>query len=546
MYYQFYEWNQAFLMPARMVNDAIRLTYKNPLNPLSHTEFGRQVVAAGDVFERLTRRYGKPEFGLDTTTIDGKTVRVEERIVWERPFCRLVHFARDRGRHAPAQSNLLIVAPMSGHYATLLRGTVEAFLPHHEVYITDWVDARIVPLAMGGFDLDDYIDYLVDLVQLFSGNVHIVAVCQPAVPVFAATALLEQRRTMHLPRSITLMGGPIDTRENPTEVNLYAAKHDLDWFRRNVIMTVPFPHPGFMRRVYPGFLQLTGFMTMNFDRHLSAHYDYFDHLVKNDGDGADKHRTFYDEYLSVMDLTEEFYLQTVDAVFLRHALPKGEMVHRGRRIDPSAIRQTPILTVEGELDDISGLGQTKAAHRLTPNLPDEKHAHYEQASVGHYGVFNGSRFRREIAPRITEFATRWDDGRGAARSTDPLLAKAVDAHAKASASLVSVPANATATLAQATADLVDLTNRRRAANADGKATHATPASPGALKDDTPTDAAARDAAAPAQAGSVLPPPDEAAVDGSPVEGSARSVRPVMGEEGVERDADPKSGPILPN
>ncbi|MEM7695583.1 MAG: polyhydroxyalkanoate depolymerase [Pseudomonadota bacterium] len=406
MYYQFYEWNHAFLSPARAFNDALRLYYKNPLNPLTHTEVGRQIAAAGDLFERMTRRYGKPDFGISETTVDGRTVAVHERVVWERPFCRLVHF--EKAQTEVRQPRVMIVAPMSGHYATLLRGTVAALLPHNDVIITDWIDARMVPLAAGGFDLDDYIDYIIDITEYFDGDIHMVAVCQPAVPVFAATAILERRQAQALPKSITLMGGPIDTRKNPTEVNLYAAKHDLDWFRSNVIMTVPFPHPGFMRKVYPGFLQLTGFMTMNLDRHLTAHYDYFDDLVKGDGDSADKHRDFYDEYLSVMDLTAEFYLQTVDTVFLRQALPKGEMRYRGTPVDPGAIRRTPIFTIEGEKDDISGLGQTRAAHEMTPNLPEERHEHHEQADVGHYGVFNGSRFRKNIAPRISAFVSRWD------------------------------------------------------------------------------------------------------------------------------------------
>ncbi len=409
MYYQFFEWNHAFLSPARAVNDAVRLYYRNPLNPLTHTEFGRQIAAAGDLFERMTRRYGKPEFGITETMVDGVSVPVSEKIVWERPFCKLLKFEREMPAGSPPQPNLVLVAPMSGHYATLLRGTVEALLPHNNVYITDWVDARKVPLAVGRFNLDDFVDYIIDIIAFFEGDAHLVAVCQPAVPVFAATALLESRQSAHLPRSITLMGGPIDTRQNPTEVNTYALKHDLDWFRRNVIMPVPFPHPGVMRKVYPGFLQLTGFMTMNLDRHLAAHYDYFDDLVKGDGDSADKHREFYDEYLSVMDLTAEFYLQTVDTVFLRHALPKGEMLHHGEPVDPRAITRTPILTIEGEKDDISGIGQTKAAHTLSPNLPDEKHRHYEQSDVGHYGVFNGSRFRKEIAPRICAFVREWDD-----------------------------------------------------------------------------------------------------------------------------------------
>ncbi len=409
MYYQFYEWNHAFLSPARALNDAVRLYYKNPLNPLTHTEWGRQIAAAGDVFERMTRRYGKPDFGIDSVEVDGHEVRVVEEVVWSRPFCNLLHFKRMRPVGAPKQPSIVIVAPMSGHYSSLLRGTVAALLQTNDVYITDWVDARMVPLAAGTFDLDDYVDYIIDITQFMKGDLHMVAVCQPAVPVFAATALMEARGDSALPKSITLMGGPIDTRENPTEVNEYAAKHDLEWFERNVVMTVPFPHPGVMRKVYPGFLQLTGFMTMNLDRHLSAHYDYFDDLVKGDGDSADKHREFYDEYLSVMDLTAEFYLQTVDTVFLKQSLPKGEMTLRGEPVDPSKITRTPIFTVEGENDDISGLGQTQAAHTLTPNLPAERHQHYEQEGVGHYGVFNGSRFRREIAPRITEFAAKWDE-----------------------------------------------------------------------------------------------------------------------------------------
>jgi len=463
MYYQFYELNHAFLSPARALNDAIRLYYKNPLNPLAHTELGRQIAAAGDLFERVTRRYGKPEFGIGSTVVDGREVAVSERVVWERPFCRLVHFRRERPRSAPRQPNLVIVAPMSGHYATLLRGTVAAMLPHHEVYITDWADARMVPLAMGTFDLDDYVDYVIEISNHFAGDLHMVAVCQPAVPVFAATALMEKRRSASLPRSITLMGGPIDTRENPTEVNLYAAKHDLDWFRRNVIMTVPFPHPGVMRRVYPGFLQLTGFMTMNFDRHLTAHYDYFDDLVKGDGDSAEKHREFYDEYLSVMDLTAEFYLQTVDTVFLRQALPKGEMTHRGVPVEPAAITRTPILTVEGEKDDISGLGQTRAAHRLTPNLPPEKHAHYEQAGVGHYGVFNGSRFRREIAPRIAEFVARWEEiavadaARPGTADAAPSMSTSAAAAASAAVRGIVSAAGSFATMAPATHPLANET-----------------------------------------------------------------------------------------
>ena len=299
---------------------------------------------------------------------------------------------------------------MSGHYATLLRGTVEAMLPRHEVYITDWVDARQVPLAAGRFDLDDYIDYVIAMIHHLGADVHVMAVCQPAVPVFAAVALMEAANDPLAPSSMVLMGGPIDTRVNPTAVNTMAQERGLDWFERHAVMMVPWPLPGFLRRVYPGFLQLGGFMGMNLDRHLLAHREFYDHLVQGDGDSAGKHRDFYDEYLAVMDLTAEFYLDTVDKVFIRQALPKGEFTHRGRRVDPAAIRRTALLTIEGERDDISGVGQTEAAHRLAVNLPDDKRYHYLQMGVGHYGVFNGSRFRSEIAPRIRDFIRSHDRG----------------------------------------------------------------------------------------------------------------------------------------
>jgi poly(3-hydroxybutyrate) depolymerase len=328
---------------------------------------------------------------------------VHPEIVWERPFCNLVHFERGLSDNYRTHPKLLIVAPMSGHYATLLRGTVEALLPRHDVYITDWVDARMVPLAGGTFDLDDYIDYLISILHYLGGDTHVIAVCQPSVPVLAAVSLMEARNDPYSPSSMVLMGGPIDTRVKPTVVNTLAEQRGTDWFRRNVITKVPFPNPGTMRDVYPGFLQISGFMTMNLDRHLGAHHDMFRHLVRGDGDSAQRHREFYDEYLAVMDLAAEFYLQTVDTVFVKHALPKGEMMHRDTPVDPSCIRHTALLTIEGENDDISGVGQTEAAHRLCVNIPAEKKAHYLQLGVGHYGVFNGSRFRAEIVPRIADF-----------------------------------------------------------------------------------------------------------------------------------------------
>ena len=291
-----------------------------------------------------------------------------------------------------------MVAPMSGHYATLLRGTVEAFLPGHQVYITDWADARMVPLVEGRFDLDDYIEYLISMFRALGPDLHVMAVCQPSVPVMAAIALMEAENDPMTPRSMVLMGGPIDTRRSPTAVNQVAEQRGVEWFRRNCIVKVPASYPGFWRDVYPGFLQLSGFMAMNLDRHMNAHWDMYKHLVEGDGDSAEKHREFYDEYLAVMDLTAEYYLQTVETVFVNHALPKGEMMHRDKPVDLMSIRRCAIMAVEGEKDDISGVGQTLAALQLTPNLPTDKKVYHLQMGVGHYGVFNGSRYRKEIAP----------------------------------------------------------------------------------------------------------------------------------------------------
>jgi poly(3-hydroxybutyrate) depolymerase len=407
MFYQLYELNHASLQPFRAYADSVRLLYTNPLNPFSHTAWGRSVAAMAELFERTTRRYGKPHFDLPKTIVDWKNVSVTEKKVWSRPFCNLINFERTIPGGRRRDPKLLIVAPMSGHYATLLRGTVEAMMPHADVYITDWTDARMVPLSEGKFDLDDYIDYVIDMLHALGPDTHVMAVCQPSVPVLAAVAIMEGRGDRCAPSTMTLMGGPIDTRRNPTAVNALAEEKGIDWFRENVIMQVPWPNPGFMREVYPGFLQLSGFMGMNLDRHIIAHKDFFMHLVKNDGDNAEKHRDFYDEYLAVMDLTAEFYLQTVDTVFVRHALPKGEMKHRGEPVDPAAIRNVALLTVEGENDDISGVGQTQAAHNICINIPADMRAHYLQPAVGHYGVFNGSRFRSEIVPRIVDFITSY-------------------------------------------------------------------------------------------------------------------------------------------
>ena len=402
--YYWYEAARAMLTPARITAEVTRRTLDNPANPFAYSEYFRPLAAGCEMFERVTRRYGKPAFGLDSTVIDGLVVPVAERVVWQRPFCRVLTF--DRGfTRGPAEPDpkLLIVAPMSGHYATLLRGTVEAMLPNHQVFITDWTDARMVPLLEGRFDLDTYIDYLEDMFRDLGPDLHVMAVCQPAVPVDAAVAVMEAQDSAFAPVSMTLMGGPVDTRRSPTAVNCLAQDRGMGWFEQNTITLVPAPYPGVFRRVYPGFLQLSGFMAMNFDRHLTAHTDMFHHLVTGDGDSAEKHRDFYDEYLAVMDLTAEFYLQTIQTVFVDHALPRGRMRHGDIPVDLGAIRRCAILAVEGENDDISGVGQTKATLDLTPNLPAERKAYHLQEKVGHYGVFNGSRFRSIIAPRIARF-----------------------------------------------------------------------------------------------------------------------------------------------
>lgn len=404
MLYQAHEWFHAAVRPLRAAAAIHKSFLLSPLNPLSHTYGAKAVAAAHEVFDDLTRRYDKPTFGHTETVIDGKVVPVQETVVLKKDFCNLVHFHRDQSATAGrSDPRLLVVAPLSGHYATLLRGTVEALLPDFEVYLTDWKNARDVPLNAGPFDLDDYAEYVIEFLRHLGPGSHVMGVCQPGVPIMMAVSLMSEDDDPAAPASMILMGSPIDTRINPTQPNDYATSQSIEWFKRHAIMRVPPLYAGGGRDVYPGFLQLSGFLAMNLDQHVDAYKRQFGHLVQGDGDSAAKHTAFYEEYLSVMDLPADYYLQTVQRVFQEHLLPQQKMTCRDRAIRPAAIKNTALMTIEGEKDDISGLGQTRAAHDLCINIPDAKRVHYEQKDVGHYGVFNGRRWREEIAPRIVTF-----------------------------------------------------------------------------------------------------------------------------------------------
>lgn len=405
MLYDAYEMQRSLLAGASTLANIGAGWMQNPVNPLAYSSMGPIVASALDVFAHAAAPRGKPEFGIGTTTIEGEEVAVHEEIVLRKPFGQLKRF---RGEGVEDSPRLLIVAPMSGHYATLLRGTVERMLPRHDVYITDWRDAKLVPLSEGRFDLDDYIDYLIAFLEHIGPGAHMLAVCQPAVPAYAAVAILAADKHPARPKTLTMMGGPIDTRKAPTVVDTLATERPLAWFQRNVIATVPYSYPGAGRHVYPGFLQLAGFMTMNLGSHLTSHWEMFKHLVEGDDESAEATKEFYEEYRSVCDMTEEFYLQTVDMVFQRHLLPKGEMMHRGRRVDPAAITDTALLAIEGERDDISGIGQTKAALEISTGVPAKlKHYHLAEG-VGHYGIFNGSKWRTRIAPVVEKWIAKHD------------------------------------------------------------------------------------------------------------------------------------------
>jgi len=409
MLYDAYEMQRSLLAGASTLANLGAGWMQNPANPFSYSSMGPIVSSALDVFAHASAPRGKPEFGLTSTIVEGREVAVEEEIALRKPFGQLKRFRKEGVEGAP---RLLIVAPMSGHYATLLRGTVERMLLGHDVYITDWRDAKLVPLSAGRFDLDDYIDYLIEFLEHIAedggGRPHMLAVCQPSVPCYAAAAVMSQRKNPARPATLTMMGGPIDTREAPTAVNTMATDRPHSWFQRNVIATVPYTYPGAGRQVYPGFLQLAGFMTMNLGNHLTSHWEMFKHLVVGDGDSADATKEFYEEYRSVCDMTEEFYLQTVDAVFQRHLLPKGEFLHRGLRVDPAAITDIALLAVEGERDDISGVGQTKAALKISTGLPEKLKKYHLAKGVGHYGIFNGSKWRGKIAPVVEKWISQHD------------------------------------------------------------------------------------------------------------------------------------------
>ena len=394
---------------ARMARDF----WSSPLNPGADTAIGRRLYASSDLFANVTRRYGKPDWNIDSVAVNGHLVRVRPVTVWASPWVKLIQFSRDQSdlRRAGRRSiepAVLIVAPLSGHHASLLRGTVEAFLQDHDVYISDWSNARDVPMLEGRFDFHDYIDHIRFMLRALGPRPHVVAVCQPGPPVLAAASLMAEDNEASRPASMTFMGSPIDARLSPTVTNKLAEERPFTWFQKQMIYTVPPPYPGAVRRVYPGFVQLYSFMSMNLERHQDAHLQYFNDLVKGDGDSADKHLEFYNEYLSVLDLTEEFYLQTIDIVFQQYLLPKGELTHRGRAVRPELVKDIGLMTVEGENDDISGIGQTQAAHGLCSGLPEDMKVDYVQPKVGHYGVFNGKRFREEIYPRVRDFIVKCD------------------------------------------------------------------------------------------------------------------------------------------
>ena len=412
MLYQLYETNRAWLSPFSEFASAASKLYSNPLSPFAHLPSSHRFSAGFDLASRLTKEYEKPEFDINQVTVDGVDVVIQEKIVESKPFCRLLRFKRFTDDAAMLtkmrdQPSVLVVAPLSGHHATLLRDTVRTLLQDHKVYITDWIDARMVPLDEGAFHLDDYVNYVQDFIRKVGPNVHVISVCQPTVPVLAAVSLMASRGEP-TPLTMTMMGGPIDASRSPTAVNNLATNKSFSWFENNVIYKVPQNYPGAGREVYPGFLQHTGFVAMNPDRHATSHYDYFLDLIRGDDDNAEAHRKFYDEYNAVLDMPAEYYLDTIRTVFQEFALVKGTWEVRnpeGKKefVRPQDITTTALLTIEGELDDISGSGQTRAAQDLCSGIPEKDKKHYEVAGAGHYGIFSGRRWREFAYPEIRAF-----------------------------------------------------------------------------------------------------------------------------------------------
>jgi poly(3-hydroxybutyrate) depolymerase len=407
MLYQLYETQRALLSPFAEFASATSKLYNHPLSPFAHTPGAQRVSAGLDLMHRLSKEYEKPEFGINSVKVDGVDVAVQQQVAIEKPFCRLLRFKRFTDNvgvltRLKDQPTVLVVAPLSGHHSTLLRETVRELLKDHKVFITDWTDARMVPKDVGPFHLDDYIAYVQEFIRHIGPDVNVMSVCQPTVPVLAAISLMASRGEA-TPRTMTMMGGPIDARKSPTAVNNLATNKPYEWFQNNVIYRVPTNFPGAGRAVYPGFLQHTGFVAMNPDRHLSSHYDYFLDLVRGDDDSVEFHRDFYDEYNAVLDMPAEYYLDTIKTVFQDFALVNGTWKVAGELVKPQDIETTALLTIEGELDDISGAGQTRAAHDLCTGIPKTRQFHYDAVGAGHYGIFSGRRWREKIYPRVRDF-----------------------------------------------------------------------------------------------------------------------------------------------
>jgi poly(3-hydroxybutyrate) depolymerase len=404
MLYQMHEMNRTLLSPLIQWAEASSKLFTNPVSPFAHTPFAQRIAAGYELMFRLGKDYEKPSFGITSVDIDGQRVSVIEDIELEKPFCKLLHFRKEsRNSKKTKQPKILLVAPLSGHHATLLRDTVKTLLPEHDVYITDWTDARMVSMDHGAFHLHDYVYYVQDFIRHLGPNLNVISVCQPTVPVLAAISLMASNKEANLPKTMVMMGGPIDPRKAPTQVNDLATNKPFSWFENNVIYSVPPNYPGYGRRVYPGFLQHAGFVAMNPKRHAQSHWEFYLHLREGDNESAEEHRKFYDEYNAVLDMPAEYYLETIKTVFQDHALPLGTWEVEGQLVRPQDIKDVALLTIEGELDDISGLGQTRAAHELCAHIPKEMKQHFTAPKCGHYGIFSGRRWREVIAPKIGEF-----------------------------------------------------------------------------------------------------------------------------------------------